>query len=84
MKDTNLCIKFTILERCLHYLMITPGSVVSLTKWLEEDLLSLPLLTKSIAVIFFAEKIVRSFCNAKASYFFFSKKCFFFFFFYIV
>ena len=24
MKDTNLCIKFTILERCLHYLMITP------------------------------------------------------------
>ena len=24
MEDTNLCIKFTILERCLHYLMITP------------------------------------------------------------
>ena len=24
MKDTKLCIKFTILERCLHYLMITP------------------------------------------------------------
>ena len=24
MKDTNLCIKFTVLERCLHYLMITP------------------------------------------------------------
>ena len=23
-KDTNLCIKFTILERYLHYLMITP------------------------------------------------------------
>ena len=23
MKDTDLCIKFTILERCLHYLMIT-------------------------------------------------------------
>ena len=24
MKDTALCVKFTILERCLHYLMITP------------------------------------------------------------
>ena len=24
MKDTNLCIKLTSLERCLHYLMITP------------------------------------------------------------
>ena len=23
---SSLCIKFTILERCLHYLMITPGS----------------------------------------------------------
>ena len=24
MKDTTLCIKFTILEKCLNYLMITP------------------------------------------------------------
>ena len=27
MKDTNICIKFTILERCLHYLMITPRRI---------------------------------------------------------
>ena len=27
MKDTYLCIKFSILERCLHYLMITPRIV---------------------------------------------------------
>ena len=24
MKDTNLCIKFIILERCLHYVKLTP------------------------------------------------------------
>ena len=35
--------------------------VVSLTKLLVEVLLSLTVLRKSIAVIFFAEKIVRSF-----------------------
>ena len=26
MKDTTLCIKLNILEKCLHYLMITPRS----------------------------------------------------------
>ena len=29
MKDTNLCIKFTSLERYLHYLLITPRIKVS-------------------------------------------------------
>ena len=28
MKDTNLCIKYTILERCLQYLMIIPRRIV--------------------------------------------------------
>ena len=27
MKDTNLCIKCNILERCLHYLMIIPRTI---------------------------------------------------------
>ena len=29
MKDTNLCIKFAILERCLHYLMIIPRNRIN-------------------------------------------------------
>ena len=29
MKDTDLCTKFTILERCLHYLMIAPRIINS-------------------------------------------------------
>ena len=41
-------------------------SIQSLTKKLGEDLLTLTVLTKSIVVIFFAEKIAMSFCTAKA------------------
>ena len=29
MKDTALCIKFTILEKCLHYIMITPRNSIT-------------------------------------------------------
>ena len=44
-----------------------------LTKSLVEDLLSLIVQTKSVLRIFFAEKIVGSFCIAKATHIFISK-----------
>ena len=39
MKETNLCIKLTILERCLHYLMITTRTVSYYTSKRETPVL---------------------------------------------
>ena len=48
-------------------------SIVSLTKSLVNDSLSLLVRLKSSVLIFFAEKNVRSFCSAKAPHIFSAK-----------
>ena len=53
-------------------------SVASLMKWLIEDLLSVLVLTKSIVVIFFAEKVRGAFASLKATHIFSTKMSVFF------
>ena len=48
-------------------------SIVSSTKLLFKNLFSLTEFTKSLVVIFFAEKNVRCFCRAKAPHIFTAK-----------
>ena len=43
-KDTNSYIKFTILERCLHYLMITPRIKKHLLGSVKHTMLFIPLI----------------------------------------
>ena len=60
------------LEMVIHQRPVVQ-SIVSLTKSLVNDSLSLLVRLKSSVLIFFAEKNVRSFCTAKAPHIFSAK-----------
>ena len=61
MCNTAMCITVQLKNAYMNFLLSKPGpvvqSIVSQRKSFVEDLLSLSVLTKSITVIFFAEKL---------------------------